>query len=140
MYWRRLRASLLASHVGNTPRHYKLNNIYSRNLTATSRSFYLCSKVKYNILMLPILVKSFKKYLSVIGCFRPIGQAIPLGNNPVSKVKLTHVIFKATLLESYIISPSFMCIRCYRCWCYCTIILSICLKCKLLCFQATGYT
>ena len=43
-----------ASQVGNTRMHYKLNNIYSRNLTATSSSFYLCSKVKYklNILML----------------------------------------------------------------------------------------
>jgi len=37
----------------------QLTNIYSRNLTATSGSFYLCSKIKYNILMLPILINSF---------------------------------------------------------------------------------
>jgi len=86
MYWRRLCASLPASYVGNTTIYYILNNIYSRNLTATSSSFYLCSKVKYNIL--PILIKSFFKYLSVIGCYHPIGQAIPLANNPVSKVNL----------------------------------------------------
>jgi len=52
--------------------------------------------------MLPILINSFFKYLSVIGCYHPIGQAIPLVNNPVSKVKLTHIIFKAKLLESII--------------------------------------
>jgi len=45
--------------------------------------------------MLPILIKSFVKYLSVIGCYHPIGQAIPLVINPVSKVKLMHIIFKA---------------------------------------------
>ena len=36
----------------------------------------------------------------VVGCYHPIGQAIPLVNNPVSKVKLKHIIFKARLLES----------------------------------------
>ena len=101
-YWRRLCASMPASQVSNTKIHYKLNNIYSRNLTATSGSFYLCSKIKYNILMLPILIDSFFKYLGVIGCYDQIGQAIPLVNNPVavSKVKLTHIIFKTRLLES----------------------------------------
>jgi len=49
------------SGIGDTKIHYKLNNIYSRNLTATSSSFYLCSKIKYNILMLPIVIKSFFK-------------------------------------------------------------------------------
>ena len=37
--------------------------------------------------MLPILINSFFKYLSVIACYDPIGQAIPLVNNPVSKIK-----------------------------------------------------
>ena len=82
--------------VSNTTIHYKLNNIFSQNLTATSSSFYLCSKVKYvmcigYILMLPIMIKSFFDYLNVIGCYHPIGQAIPLVNNSVSKVKLTHI-------------------------------------------------
>ena len=85
-----------ASQVSNTKIHYKLNNMYSRPLTATSGSFYLCSKIKY---MLPILIISFFKYLSV-NCYHPIEQAIPLVNNPVSKVKITHIIFKARLLES----------------------------------------
>jgi len=91
---------LPASQLSNTTIHHKLNNIYSQNLTVTSCSFYLCSKVKYNILILPLLVVSFFKYLSVISCYHPTGQAIPLVNNPVSKVKLTHIIFKARLLES----------------------------------------
>jgi len=38
--------------------------------------------------------------VSVIGCYHPIGQTIPLVNNPVSEVKLMHIIFKARLLES----------------------------------------
>jgi len=29
----------------------------------------------------------------IIGCYNPMGQAIPVANNPVSEVKLTHVIF-----------------------------------------------
>ena len=67
-----------ASQISNTKIHYKLNNIYFRNLTATSGFFDLCSKIKYNNLMLPILISSFFKYLGVIGCYDPIGQAIPL--------------------------------------------------------------
>ena len=35
MYWRRLCASMPASRVSNLKIHYKLNNIYSRNLTVT---------------------------------------------------------------------------------------------------------
>ena len=103
MYWRRLYASLPASQLGNTTIHYKLNNIYSWNLTATSSSFYLWSKVKYNILMLPTLIKSFIKYLSVTGCYDPIGQTIPLVNNPVSKVKLMRIIFlsRSVLIEGF---------------------------------------
>ena len=89
-------ASLPASQVSSTTIHYKLNNIYSRNLTATSTSFYLCSKVKSNV---QYWSSRFFKYLSVIGCYHPIGQAIPLVNSLVSKVKLTHIIFKAKLLE-----------------------------------------
>jgi len=52
MYWRSLYVPLPASEVGNATIHlfilfiiylfiYKLNNIYSRNLTATSNSFQL---------------------------------------------------------------------------------------------------
>jgi len=37
--------------------------------------------------MLPVLIKSFKIYLSIIGCYNPIGQAISVVHNPVSKVK-----------------------------------------------------
>ena len=70
---------LPASRVSNTKIHYKLDNIYSQNLTVTSSSFYLCSKIKDNIPMLPIVINSFFKYLSVIGCYHPIRQAIPLG-------------------------------------------------------------
>ena len=88
-----------ASQVSNTKIHYKLNNIYSRNLTATSDSFYLCSKNQIYPDVANIDQFVFK-YLSVIGCYHPIGQAIPLVNNTVSKVKLTHIIFKVRLLES----------------------------------------
>jgi len=65
MYWRRQCASLPASLVQMIKICYKLN-IYSRNLASTSSSMNLRTKIIYNILMLPILIKSCFKSLSII--------------------------------------------------------------------------
>jgi len=65
---------------------YKLN-IYSQNLASTSSSMYLRTKIIDNILMLTILIKSSFKNLSITGCYNPIGQTIPVVNNPISKVQ-----------------------------------------------------
>jgi len=48
-------------------------NIYSRNLASTSSSMNLRTKIIYNILMLPILIKSCFKSLSITGCYNTIG-------------------------------------------------------------------
>jgi len=42
--------------------------------------------------MLPVLIKSFFKYLTIIACYNPTGQVILLIYNPVSEVKLTRHI------------------------------------------------
>jgi len=58
MYYSRLRASL--------PLYVILNYIYSENFTATtSGSVNLRSKIIYNVLMLPVLIKSVFKHISV---------------------------------------------------------------------------
>jgi len=64
---------------------YKLS-IYSQNLTLTSSSMYLHWKIIYNILILPILIKSCFKNLSITGCYNPIGQIVPAVNYPIIKV------------------------------------------------------
>ena len=51
---------------------YTLNHIYSRNITATSGSFNLCAKIIYDILMLPVLIESFFKYICIISRYNPI--------------------------------------------------------------------
>jgi len=63
-YWRRQCASLPASRVQMIKICYKLN-IYSRNLASTSSSMYLRKKIIYNILILPILIKSCFKSLNI---------------------------------------------------------------------------
>jgi len=64
-----------ASQVSNTKIHYKLNNIYSQNLTATSGSFYLCAKIKYNIMMLPILINiRFLNILTLLAVTTQLGK------------------------------------------------------------------
>jgi len=55
---------------------------------------------KYNIMMLPILIKSFLNTLELLAVTTQLGKLFHVVNNPVSKVKLTHITFKARLLES----------------------------------------
>jgi len=80
MYYSRLRASL--------PLYVILNYIYSENFTATtSGSVNLRSKIIYNVLMLPILIKSVFKhiwvtlYVSIIGSYYPTLFSAQLVNN-----------------------------------------------------------
>jgi len=55
---------------------YKLNYIYSQkqNLTMASSSFNLGSKIIHNILMLPILIKSFLNALILFADTTQLGK------------------------------------------------------------------
>jgi len=42
--------------------------------------------------MLPILIRSVFKYISIIGIYYPIRQAVPVVDSPITKVKFTQIV------------------------------------------------
>ena len=75
MYWRRQNASLPASQISTTNYTIKLDYIYSWNLTATSSSVNLRSKIVNYFLMLPI-VKWNENYDEII-TIQVSGECMP---------------------------------------------------------------
>ena len=48
------------------------------------------------------------KYISITGCYCTIRQAVPVVDNPISKVKFMQIVFILQLLEMQIIMSSYM--------------------------------
>jgi len=68
-------------------------------------------------LMLPILIRSVLKYISIIGIYYPIRQAVPVVDSPITKVKFTQIVLISLTNDIF---PPELCPILWQCKCLCS--------------------